>query len=218
VTPFRLTVLVQSPVVVSTNPLHLDALLLYVTTSLRQNSSLPIATSSTPRGGTFYRASAMILTAPIRSYEYSVYTRSVPPFPETVYSRRRLDIARGPAKSEMVVARHCMPGAVVFYGVGDIGAIREIMMYVTHISKLRRVGFGAVKGFRIDPIDEDFSVVANGRLVRTVPDDCPEVAAADPYSMVHTVATVRPPYWDRSKAVPAFVPKMPVTMPEVIPS
>lgn len=77
----------------------------------------------------------------------------------------------------------------VFYGVGDLAVLGDLLQDLTHLGNDTRVGWGRVQAWQLEPIPEDRSLVWQGRAMRPIP-----VRFLRTWSDAVPLAW-RPPYW-----------------------
>lgn len=106
----------------------------------------------------------------------------------------KLTLGSGRHKAYLYSHRMAMVREVRAYGIGDIERVGELLRRVKSIGKLRRHCAGDVTSLEVHPD----ATAADRWKVRVLPFE------AEGYARVH--ATVRPPYWDRSAMVAAYMP------------
>lgn len=80
---------------------------------------------------------------------------------------------------------------VYFYGCGDKELIDSLLNdYILGLGNDFRVGFGPVRGWKVEKVGQDFSLVRNGAAMRPIPVEmCAEFDEIVPMSY-------KPPHWD----------------------
>lgn len=78
---------------------------------------------------------------------------------------------------------------VVFYAVGDVNGLRDLFDELIGLGDNTRVGWGRILGYKIEEIQEDYSIVMNGIATRPIP-----VKYCKSYSDAFLLSW-RPPYW-----------------------
>lgn len=102
---------------------------------------------------------------------------------------------QGSLKSYCEAIQYILTDRLLFYGVGDIGKIVEIVRTTCKprgfaVGKLRRIGFGLVRRVWVTETDSDYSILdENGRPSRFIP-----VELLEMNEPVVRMATL-PPYW-----------------------
>jgi CRISPR type IV-associated protein Csf3 len=93
---------------------------------------------------------------------------------------------------------------VKWYCVGDLREIRDLLLCVTNIGKKTTQGWGRVAEWDIAPIDNDYSIEKDGRLMRGVPAGMP----IDGRVYIGQVGNygIRPSYWYRDNQTQAVLP------------
>ncbi len=116
----------------------------------------------------------------------------------TIYEQSRyvqkgtIDLSKGMNKAYRMPLFQMMPGGVLtWYVVGDENWIATRLPLLVAIGKKHSTGHGKVVNWQVKPMDEDYSLVKDGRLMRAVP-----VTELEP-ELEHTVGHygLRPPYW-----------------------
>lgn len=192
--PFKLTLTLSTPVAINHPWLHLDGLLAhlsllhqlgqdYYLLPTKEVVEVSYDTGLARIGEMFCGSISFFEPADMFSMRY--YKRpEIRDFPG-----RRVDISRGHYRAWMlrhiyVAARVCM-----FHGRGDIETVWSLVYDLTHIGNDNRVGWGKIRDLRIEEMDEDWSVVREGRATRPIP-----VAYLRRWSDAVPLAW-KPPYW-----------------------
>lgn len=93
---------------------------------------------------------------------------------------------------------------VEWYLVGEPERIRELLSTVTHLGKKTAQGWGRVIRWEIEPVDEDWSIWKDGKLMRGIP---PEHAKDQvPLDLAFIHYGIRPSYWDKRNQMLLLVP------------
>ena len=133
-----------------------------------------------------FHASVSFFSEPKRVYAATYYKR----FEEHgCTARRKIQLGRGYYRNWMlrnivVAADHCY-----FYGCGDIDRIASALQHLLAIGDNVRIGYGALHSWHIEPIDEDRSLIYQGKAMRPIP-----VRLLARYSEATRIAW-KPPYW-----------------------
>lgn len=90
-----------------------------------------------------------------------------------------------------------------WYCVGDMDKIAELLSVTTHIGKKTAQGWGRVREWKIRLMQNDYSIVRNGSLMRAVPKK--DVPHGISYNMANY--GIRPSYWKKSNQ---FLVAMPI--------
>lgn len=80
---------------------------------------------------------------------------------------------------------------VTFYVCGDLEIIDKLCSLVVGLGDNTRLGWGAVRNYKIEKQNEDWSIVANGIAMRPIPEHLLEFASEK------VNVAWRPPYWAR---------------------
>jgi CRISPR type IV-associated protein Csf3 len=208
VRPLRVTAEMVSRVMLSPEPLHLDALLM---AAVARRDGLPPLTSAADaidappldipialsECGRYYLASAAI--GDVVSRENRFIQRRFP-LQECITrgsdSIKRIALTSGTCKSFRVPAETQHMPTIVWYAVGDEHAVRELLGWVTRIGRRRGVGEGLVREWRVEQCEswQGFPVILDGRPLRHMPVDVPGIES-HVASHGACVGRCRPPYW-----------------------
>lgn len=89
---------------------------------------------------------------------------------------------------------HLVGDAMVWFAIGDLDGVRDLVEIIGHLGKKRSVGTGRVRSWSVEPIEpwEGFPVLRDGRPLRSLPLDWPGLGE-------HRVEwrVLAPPYWER---------------------
>jgi hypothetical protein len=109
---------------------------------------------------------------------------------------RKIQTGKGEFKSEHIPFQYRVMEMMTWFVEGDAGAIREVLAGVRAIAKKRNRGFGSVRRWTVEPLDEACAVFTlQGILMRPVPVDLlNRLNVVGEFEYAFT--TYRPPYWD----------------------
>ena len=113
--------------------------------------------------------------------------------------------ATGPYKAHIENYELCAVEEVVFYCRGEMEAIGELLSGLKYLGKKSAHGLGKVSRITIREIEEDRSVVHDGKLMRPVPYDSPIRQKLSSRPAVRLMP-MEHPYWDRGREVYCMVP------------
>jgi len=184
-TPFRLTFYLKAPMCLTHPWMHLDSLILHFYMKRVLGQDYFLLPSKFPIGRLMRDRKDLAIT-PLKKTKENLYHASVSFFnkdekrSETLYKRfedrwipktRRKKITRGSGYYKDFAMRmvYILADEVVFYGNGDIEEIGDICTEITALGNDTRVGWGAVRDFKIEPVKEDWSIVAEGKAMRPIP-------------------------------------------------
>jgi hypothetical protein len=89
---------------------------------------------------------------------------------------------------------------VVFYAKADLEILKDLLKDLIGLGDNWRIGWGAMRDFVIEEMEEDWSIVANGVAMRPIPTaflkSCEDTA----------LLAWKPPYWDTSNVEECAVP------------
>jgi len=119
---------------------------------------------------------------------------------------RRVHIGAGPCRSYRIPTsvRHAEGDTVQWFAIGDLEAVHELVLCVSHLGKRRAAGRGSVASWVVNPVEpwgQGFPVARDGAPLRTLPADWPGLV--DPV-IEHAVLTY--PYWLEARAELCAVP------------
>jgi hypothetical protein len=92
---------------------------------------------------------------------------------------------------------------VEWYLVGDMEALRTLLLQVTHTGKKTSQGWGRVARWELEPAAEDWSIWRDGKLTRGVPRYHWPRELGEPKMGLYGV---RPSYWDERNQVELVLP------------
>ena len=92
---------------------------------------------------------------------------------------------------------------VEWYCVGDVDRLTPLVQMITHLGKKAAQGWGRVAKWEIEPIEQDWSVWKDGRLMRGIPRYHWPHEGGEPKIGMYGV---RPSYWDRRNQLELALP------------
>lgn len=99
-------------------------------------------------------------------------------------------ISAGPMKAYDLTLPTVFAHEIRWYAHGDPDRVQELLsLHVPGIGKKRNLGFGTVGKWRVERMDEDWSIEAGGELMRRMPSQDPGAP----------LGTIRTPYHHRSR-------------------
>ena len=108
----------------------------------------------------------------------------------------RINVAQGQTKAYRMPLFVLHPGGrLTWYLVGDRAWLEARLPLITAIGHKRAQGNGIVIDWRVEPVDQDASVILDHRLMRSLP-----LSDVPPETIDLRVARygLRPPYWHRA--------------------
>lgn len=97
-------------------------------------------------------------------------------------------------------------GDIEFYGYGTIEKVKDLLSYITHIGKKPAAGWGMVKEWIVEPLDEDWSTWSEKYgLMRPIPID--EDIGHDLSDYVIRDCAIRPPAWKSINQRTCYIPR-----------
>lgn len=105
--------------------------------------------------------------------------------------RKSLLTASGPYKMRFVPVRCMIVPKVVYFFRGDRHEVNKLLKGVFAIGKHRNIGYGFIKNYEFEPMQKDYSVFAEGVLMRSIPfiEDTTIRGAR------RSFGACKPPYW-----------------------
>lgn len=216
-TPFRVRIRLQTPIVEPSQPFHLDALLsaLRVQAAERQSETvdprsvqhdLPLARYVSPGGEWCFKASAFKLHRESEAFPWMMTGRS--DLEQAAEDRQAgllklragaPNTAGGPFKSSRF-AVSLVWAWLEAWGVGDVGAVRALLADCRQVGGRRGTAFGKVASIEVrDILEPDCRW-----YWRALPIDCGDLPGQE--ERVPTVGHLRAPYWDRREHREVLVP------------
>lgn len=101
-----------------------------------------------------------------------------------------------------------LTGQIDWYAVGEPMEVESLLKNCTSIGHRRHIGYGQVWDWVVQPVEHDWSLLNDGRLMAPLP--CRIATYADGFVLqnVDTVHwNVKAPRWDKSQAELCFMPK-----------
>lgn len=125
------------------------------------------------------------------SLKVAIIYKRFEPFFAASLKKRKIPLGSGEFRSYILREPYVPAREVVFYANGDMDIIKRwIENYLVGLGNDVRIGFGIVRDVLFEPMDEDFSIIADGIAMRPIPTElCSE------YDEAFYLA-YRPPYWD----------------------
>jgi CRISPR type IV-associated protein Csf3 len=109
---------------------------------------------------------------------------------------KRINMSAGATKGYRIPMQmtHLRGDAMVWYAIGEVACVHNLVSTVGYLGKKRSVGLGRVVSWAVEPIDpwEGFPVLLEGRPLRSLPLDWPGLGE-------HRIArrVLTPPYYER---------------------
>jgi hypothetical protein len=115
-------------------------------------------------------------------------------------ARRKIAMGFGHYRAWMLRVVYVPAEWAVFYGRGDVGLVRDLLDDLTHLGNKTRAGWGRVASVSVEEIEENRSLVWEGRAMRPLPvrilrrwSDALPMAAQAPYWDPSNVEMCAPP-------------------------
>jgi hypothetical protein len=117
--------------------------------------------------------------------------------------RGRIDTSSSTYKAYQMPVYYRSALWVEWYCVADVEMLALLVYMTTHLGKKTSQGWGRVLRWEIDPVDKDWSIWRDGRLMRGIPTvDMPR----DYISTRTGLYGIRPGYWDKRNQVELALP------------
>jgi len=117
--------------------------------------------------------------------------------------RGKIDISAGEYRAYRMPQLIRTVGPIEFYCMGNPRKIAEMLNIMTCIGKKPAMGWGTVKGWTIEPVEQDYTTDGPYGLMRPMP--IAEYPAGD--YLVRDCA-VKPPYWKTSNQEICVIPEV----------
>lgn len=126
---------------------------------------------------------------------------------EMYTSTRKIDIASGVDRMYRMplITRVPIGGEIMWYAVGDMDAMYDLLQDISYIGKKAAYGNGRVIEWRIERVDEDKSITADGKPMRPVPAGLARDFGLDPAQAFWY--GFRAPYFDRRNMAACILPE-----------
>lgn len=206
--PLRVTAVLRSESLIAVDPVRLDSLLARaVVNEATQGAGVP----NEPYRGYIQPAPlATLWTSPggFPLYAAGTFQPVGPALQDSIYLHKRQQPGNftgtrtgrwspGPGDGRFRDRRIMYPVIVCREwsadAIGNPDEIVRLLNRLIGIGKRRNVGFGAIKGWRIEPL-ETFSLVQDGTLIRPLPEDALHLIDGCPEGVAIKVGWT-PPYW-----------------------
>ncbi len=141
--------------------------------------------------GGVYHSSVSIFT-PYTLKTTTMYKRFYEAASESL-GRKKIRVGSGCYRSYMMRTVYIPAHTVTFYACCDPALVKRLLEeYIFSLGNDTRVGYGVVNSVEIEEVDDDISLVYNGRAMRPIP-----VSLCKQYEMAVPLP-YRAPYWDPS--------------------
>ena len=115
---------------------------------------------------------------------------------------KRIRKGSGKFRDFMMKLPYSTTKTVTFHMNGDIDEVKRVLSTVAHIGKKAAIGGGEVIGLQVSAIDEDRSLISDGKAAREIP--CEMLKSYDlGYVMLRSYKF---PYWDLGNVTECVVP------------
>jgi len=120
--------------------------------------------------------------------------------------RKRIRVGTGFYKSFSLKNRYISTDKMIFFVKGNKAAIEELLHYIPAIGKRRAEGYGIVREWKIEKIEDDRSIQFKGQIMRAIPTRLARELPQAPKAMRLAQVTYRPPYFYRRWAEKCMIP------------
>lgn len=115
---------------------------------------------------------------------------------------KRIRKGSGKFRDFMMQMPYSTTKTVTFHMCGNIPEVRRVLSTVRHIGKKASIGGGEVVRLRVSAIEEDRSLISDGKAARELP--CEMLRAYDPGTVM--LRSYKLPYWDIRNVTECIVP------------
>ncbi len=121
---------------------------------------------------------------------------------------KRIDVGSGLYKNYRMPLNVMIIGEMTWFAVGDLDAVRDLLIGITAIGKKRAYGYGMIAldhgrpAWTVEPWAEDWSIRGpQGKLMRSIPWDGVTSGTVRKWG-------IKPPFWLPSNQLVAEIPKV----------
>lgn len=136
-------------------------------------------------------------------FDVDMYVKSMP---NPKITKGIYEMGRGAFKAHVAYFEKKYIKEVVFYARGDMERFHELLHGLNSVGKKSSYSWGKISKILIEEINEDCSVVCDGKLMRHVPQDSRFLGSVNQSTAVRLMQLTHP-YWDRGResycAIPA---------------
>jgi hypothetical protein len=121
-----------------------------------------------------------------------------------IESKKKIRIGSGEYKRYDMPMPYTSAEEIIFYANGNKGEIERLLQYIPGIGKKRTQGYGNVRKWQVESLEDDWSIVKDGIPMRPIP-----VSEAEPFDLKCTVEILfatRSPYWHRKNLTHCYMP------------
>jgi len=119
---------------------------------------------------------------------------------EMPWQRRYIERSRGRYRDWMMRLPYVPAERVVFYFYGDLERVLKLLEHLPALGKKADIGFGMYRSVSVEELDEDRSVVWEGRAMR------PLTLMMLEWAEETMMTAYNPPYWDKRTVAECAVP------------
>ena len=218
--PLKITFRMQTPVCLSYPWIHFDAIVAHL--KQRQMDSHGLRSLPSKRVVKILGERILPLKKTAGIYHASVsFFDTSKAFATKIYKRfcerhldlrrvrkKKIDTSRGHFRAFMINLIYIPARTVTFYACGDPDELQQLLRFLPGLGKKIAIGYGFIKDFSIQEINEDYSIVKDGVAMRPIP--VPLVhSASDVVAMAY-----KPPYWAKEFVAPCVPPGAQVNLGE----
>lgn len=121
--------------------------------------------------------------------------------------KAKFSTSEGPEKSYDLPLFIRLTPRIDWFCVGDKSGILDLLQYATGLGKKRSSGFGQVSEWVVTPIEEDWSIIKDGKLTKPLPVDLAyELGVTTFHNMM--IWGWRPPAWLERNKVMCMMPEV----------
>lgn len=121
--------------------------------------------------------------------------------------KAKFSTSEGPEKSYDLPLFIRITPRIDWFCVGDKSGVLELLQYATGLGKKRSLGFGQVAEWVVSPVEEDWSIIKEGKLTKPLPVDLAhELGVTSFHNMM--IWGWRPPAWLERNKVMCMMPEV----------
>lgn len=119
--------------------------------------------------------------------------------------RGKINVSSGEYKAYRMPEVIRIVSNVTFYAFGTKSKIEDLLNYIHHIGKKSSIGWGRVKEWVVEEIENDYTSVSPYGLARPIPVN---VANQEERNAAYTIQriAIKPPYWNHRNVKECYVP------------
>lgn len=121
-------------------------------------------------------------------------------------AKGKVNISAGPLKAYHFPQVIRTVSDIVFYGVGTIRKVKELLSYIPAVGKKPAAGWGMVKEWIVEPWAHDWSTTGPYGVMRPMPVHMIKLKRRECYTVQES--PLYPPYWKNTDTELCYIPKV----------